>query len=169
MDMWNGCDVRRHTEYYLLSYFATKDVGAEVRPKDICSEGDSCLSIISFRFSTARPYEYRLSSVRSPVPRSSKSEATLRAVYFSYIHSILSYGIIFWANCSDSNKIFKLQKRAIRIITRSKNKASCRELFKKLNILPLWTKPDGLFIVLSKGFDIFRIPFLNTLPIHSAL
>jgi hypothetical protein len=45
---------------------------------------------------------------------------------------------MFWANCSDSNKIFKLQKRAIRIITRSKNKALCRELFKKLNILPLY-------------------------------
>jgi hypothetical protein len=68
------------------------------------------------------------------------SEATLRAVYFSYIHSILSYGIIFWANCSDSNKIFKLQKRAIRIITRSKNKALCRELFNKLNILPLYSQ-----------------------------
>jgi hypothetical protein len=64
------------------------------------------------------------------------SEATLRAVYFAYIYSILSYGIIFWANCSDGNKIFKLQKRTIRIITRSKNKASCRELFKKLNMLP---------------------------------
>jgi hypothetical protein len=67
------------------------------------------------------------------------SEATLSAVYFSYIHSILSYDIIFWANCSESNKIFKLQKRAIRIITRSKNKALCRELFKKLNILPLYS------------------------------
>jgi hypothetical protein len=52
----------------------------------------------------------------------------------------LSYGIIFWANCSDSNIIFKLQKRAIRIITQSKNKASCRELFKKLNILPLYSQ-----------------------------
>jgi hypothetical protein len=47
-----------------------------------------------------------------------------RTIYFSYIHSILSYGIIFWANCSDSNKIFKLKKRAIRIITRSKNRES---------------------------------------------
>jgi hypothetical protein len=52
----------------------------------------------------------------------------------------LSYGIIFWANCSDSNKIFKLQKRAIRIITGSKSKALCRELFKKLNILPLYSQ-----------------------------
>jgi hypothetical protein len=68
------------------------------------------------------------------------SEGTLRTVYFSYIHSILSYGIIFWADCSDRNKIFKLQKRAIRIITWSKNKESCRELFKKLNILPLYSQ-----------------------------
>jgi hypothetical protein len=52
----------------------------------------------------------------------------------------LSYGIIFWANCSDSNKIFKLQKGGIRIITGSKSKASCSELFKKLNILPLYSQ-----------------------------
>jgi hypothetical protein len=64
----------------------------------------------------------------------------IKAVYFSYIHSVLSYGIIFWANCSDSNKIFKLQKRTIRIINSSKNKASCRELFKKLNILQLYSQ-----------------------------
>ena len=37
--------------------------------------------------------------------------------------------------CSDS--IFKLQKKVIRIIMKVDNTVSCRELFKKLNILPL--------------------------------
>jgi hypothetical protein len=40
------------------------------------------------------------------------------------------YGIIFWGNSSNKQKIFKLQKRAIRIITGSTNKDSCRNLFK---------------------------------------
>ena len=40
-------------------------------------------------------------------------------------------------NSTDSDDIFKIQKRIIRIITNSNKNASCRELFKKLNILPL--------------------------------
>jgi hypothetical protein len=54
-----------------------------------------------------------------------------------YFHSTMSYAIIFWGNCTDSTKIFKMQKRAIRTITGSKNWDSCRDLFKNLKILPL--------------------------------
>jgi hypothetical protein len=49
----------------------------------------------------------------------------------------MSYGIIFWANSSYANKIFKLQKRVIRIITGRRNRDSCRELLKNLKILTL--------------------------------
>ena len=40
----------------------------------------------------------------------------LRSTYFSYAHSIISYGIIFWENSSYSEDIFKIQKGIIRII-----------------------------------------------------
>ena len=62
---------------------------------------------------------------------------SLRMVYFSHFHSIMTYGIIFWANSYYSNVIFKLQKRVIRIITGIRNRESCREHFKTLKILPL--------------------------------
>jgi len=39
-----------------------------------------------------------------------------RSIYFSYAHSVISYGIIFWGNSSHSEEIFKIQKRIIRII-----------------------------------------------------
>jgi len=58
----------------------------------------------------------------------------LRSTYFSYVHSIISYGIIFWGNSSHSKEIFKIQKRIIR---NSSNNASCRQLFKEVNILPI--------------------------------
>jgi len=61
----------------------------------------------------------------------------LKMIYYSYVHSIMSYGLIFWGNSSHSNIIFKIQKRIIRIITHSHYRASCRDLFKSLNILPL--------------------------------
>ena len=65
------------------------------------------------------------------------STQNLRTIYFSYVHSIITHGIIFWANSSNSNTIIKLQKRAIRIIMNARNMVSCCELFKKLNVLPL--------------------------------
>jgi len=65
------------------------------------------------------------------------SPETLRTVNFAYIHSVMSYGILFWGNQPYSDKIFKIQKRVIRIITNSRMRGSCRELFKKLEILPL--------------------------------
>jgi len=64
---------------------------------------------------------------------------TLRMVYFAYIHSIRSYGIIFWGNQPYSDKIFKIQKTVIRIITSSRPIDSCRELFKNLEILHLYS------------------------------
>jgi hypothetical protein len=60
---------------------------------------------------------------------------TLRKIYFSYAHSIMSYGIIFWGNSHLSNSIFKMKKRLIRIITNAGSRDSCRELFKQLQIL----------------------------------
>jgi len=65
------------------------------------------------------------------------SQDTLKSEYYSYFHSLISYGIILWGNSSNSLHVFQLQKRAIRIITGSRPRDSCRGLFKKLGILPL--------------------------------
>jgi hypothetical protein len=64
---------------------------------------------------------------------------TLKLVYFMYFHSIMSKRIIFWGNSTDSKKVFYIQKKIIRITAGTK-RASCRELFKKFNILPLANK-----------------------------
>jgi hypothetical protein len=54
--------------------------------------------------------------------RSVISMKKLRTIYFSYVHSIITYGIIFCGNSTYSNNIFKLQKRAIRIIMNASNR-----------------------------------------------
>jgi len=68
------------------------------------------------------------------------SSAVLKSVYYLYAHSIMSYGLIVWGNSTDSDELFKIQKRIIRIIMNSNKNASCKELLKKLNILPLQSK-----------------------------
>jgi hypothetical protein len=52
----------------------------------------------------------------------------------------MTYGLVFWGNSPHSIHIFRLQKRAIRIITNSGCRDSCRELFKKMEILPLQSR-----------------------------
>jgi hypothetical protein len=84
------------------------------------------------------------------------STMNLRTFYFSYVHSIIIYSIIFLGNSSDSYNIFKLQKRAIRIIMNAGNRISCRELFKKLNILPLYSQYIlSLLLFVVKNTDEF--------------
>jgi hypothetical protein len=81
----------------------------------------------------------------------------LKMVYFSTVHSIISYGIIFWGISAYSKIIFKTQKRRVRIITNSDNRDSCRELFKKLSILPLQSQYIlSLLMFVVKNKDSFK-------------
>jgi len=75
---------------------------------------------------------------------------TLRTIYFSYFHSVLSSGIIFCCNSAYSSNIFKIQKRIIRIIINARNRDSCHQLFKNLKILP----PKSQFFPLPFYFGI---------------
>jgi len=85
------------------------------------------------------------------------SVEAMRLVYFSYVHSILSYGIIFWGNSVHSKYIFKIQKRTITVITDSGMRDSCHELFKKLQILPLSSQYIlSLLMFVVKNRELFK-------------
>ena len=64
-------------------------------------------------------------------------ESVLKSIYFSLIHSYLSYGILVWGKAAAiyTNRLRLLQKKAIRIITNSDYMAHTKPLFKQLNIL----------------------------------
>jgi hypothetical protein len=102
--------------------------------------------------------------------RAVKSFMSLRAlktVYFSYFHSIMSYGVIFWGNSCVSNDIFRIQKRIIRILNNKSKHDSCRHLFKQLQILTLPSQYIySLLIFVVKNRDLFsfnlEIHNLNT-------
>ena len=65
---------------------------------------------------------------------------TLKVIYFAHVHSIINYGVIFWGNSPSAIKVFKLQKKIIRIITNTKPRDSCREVFKNMQILTLYSQ-----------------------------
>jgi hypothetical protein len=78
---------------------------------------------------------YALRNLKHIVPQS-----TLRTIYYDYIHSILSYGIIFCGRYSNANKLFILQKKIVRIITNSGVRESCRDAFENMQITTLYSQ-----------------------------
>ena len=57
--------------------------------------------------------------------------------YFAYFQSRLRYGIMFWGGDGKSIKIFRLQKKVIRLIAGAHKCESRRPIFKKFQILTL--------------------------------
>jgi hypothetical protein len=77
---------------------------------------------------------YALRNIKQTVPVD-----TLTVIYFAHIHCIVSYGIIFLGSSSYDNKVFILQKKTIRIITNTRPRDSCREVFKNMEIMTLYS------------------------------
>ena len=74
----------------------------------------------------------------------------LRMVYFVYFQPILQYGIILGVNSTHAQQIFKLQNRVNRIMSGMAPRESYRNLYKKLNILPVpcqYMLPLMLFVI----------------------
>ena len=83
---------------------------------------------------------------------------SLKIVYYSYFHSVMTYGLIFWGNSHHSNIIFRLQKRIIGIIVGIKGRDSCREHFKNLKLLPLQSQYiDSLLLFVMDNGDYFKV------------
>jgi hypothetical protein len=61
----------------------------------------------------------------------------VKIMYFAYMHSSLNYGILFWGNIRNLKKVFKQQKRAIRLIANISSTTSCKPYFKKLKFMTL--------------------------------
>ena len=78
---------------------------------------------------------------------------TLRMVYHSTYHSVISYGLFFWGISPHSKRIFLMQKRIVRIMMGCRKLASCRTLFKNLKLLPLMSQyifSSMMFIIKHK-------------------
>ncbi len=64
---------------------------------------------------------------------------TLRKVYFAKFQSILTYGLTIWGGTSveNFNRLFIIQKRAIRIIHGAPPDEHCQQLFKTFRVMTL--------------------------------
>ena len=85
---------------------------------------------ISFLCNKLSKSIYAINKVKNFLPHE-----TLKSLYFSLIQSHLIYGIQIWGNSLSIGKVFKLQKRALRIINRKGYRAHTDPLFHTNNLL----------------------------------
>jgi hypothetical protein len=81
--------------------------------------------------------------------------STLKTIYYSDFNAIISYGFPLWGNSPHAIKIFRMQKRLVRIMMACKSRVSCRNMFRRLEILPFvsqYTLSIMLFVVKNKNY-----------------
>jgi len=88
---------------------------------------------------------------------------TFKMIYFAYLHLVINYGIIFWENSSESNKIFLAQKKIVRIMTGSRPK-TCKPLFQSLGILTITSQ---YILFLMKFLLQNQEKFTSSIEVHN--
>jgi len=153
-----------YTKTYFLQFQAKANNGNNTQMLYINENFATVKSIkfLGLTFDTCLNWKNLISDVKTRLNKACYAIRTIKpfiswtelnSTYYSYAQSIMSYGLIFWGNSTDSDGIFRIQKRIIRIITNSNRNASTRELFKKLNILLLHSQyiySILLFIIKNK-------------------
>ena len=85
---------------------------------------------VDFLCSTISKSIFALNKVKHFMPL-----AALKSLYFALIHSRLQYGIESWGNSNNIYKLFRMRKRAIRVINNKKYRHHTDPLFKINNIM----------------------------------
>lgn len=105
---------------------STKFLGLHI---DNALNWDTHISNVANKISSTCYALYRLSKLAT--------RQTVLTYYYAHFVSRISYGIIFWGSAHNSERIFKLQKKAIRYILGASKYESCKKLFKDLQLLTL--------------------------------
>lgn len=63
------------------------------------------------------------------------SQETLRTAYYALFHSVMSYAIMAWGHSSHAARVFRLQRRIIRLMAGIGYRDDCRNAFRTIGIL----------------------------------
>lgn len=115
---------------------STRDLSAASNPTHVTFLGVDLNPTMTWEYHTTRLCNklscltYLLRSLADSV-----SKSTLKACYYAHFHSHLTYAIMAWGHASGVAAVFRLQRRAIRIISGLSYREDCRQAFVALEIL----------------------------------
>jgi hypothetical protein len=68
-----------------------------------------------------------------------------------------SYGIIFWGGDSQAQKAFVMQKRILRVMMNMRPRDSCREIFKRIKIMTLYSQYIyAMLLIVTNNKNLFE-------------
>jgi hypothetical protein len=80
----------------------------------------------------------------------------LRTLFLAHFHLVMSYGIIFWGNSTNSNKVLLMQNKTVRTVARVHISESCKGFFNRFCTLTLASEYMFAFITLTvNNYEIF--------------
>ena len=92
--------------------------------------------------------------------RKTIDQSTLLMFYYAHFHSVISYSIIAWGSSEESERVFKMQKRAVRHIVGVNQRIHCKPIFTRLDILTLPSVYILQLLIYAKS-EINQINHLN--------
>ena len=103
-----------------------------------------------------------LNKVKSFLPSHS-----LYKLYCTLLLPYFSYGLLLWGNANKEsiNKVFRLQKRAMRTISNSEYLSHTKPIFKSFNTLNIYHKETSIFMFKYKN-DLLPKSFENVFTTH---
>jgi hypothetical protein len=117
---------------------------------ETCREGKILGVYLTDTMNWNKQCEHVVSKLRSvcflfTMLRCKISDSLLRQVYFAYVQSHILYSIVIWGGSPHLERVFVAQKRVVRAMVGARfywnpdEPNSCRPLFKKLDILPVFS------------------------------
>jgi hypothetical protein len=58
----------------------------------------------------------------------------------AHVHSIMSYGIMFWGGSANAQRVFLMQKRIVRVMMNRRPRDSCRKISKRMKIMTFYSQ-----------------------------
>ena len=137
------------THYILFNLSKARNINAEVKINNkIINEVESAKFLgvtLDSKLSWSQHIKHIKGKIAKCIGILSKARKvftvkTLNTIYYSFIHPYLTYSIEIWgaANKHLMESLFKLQKRAVRLIVSAKYLAHTEPIFKELHVLPLF-------------------------------
>lgn len=115
---YNGKSVQQLTSFKLLGIHIDMSLDWKSHVTAVCSKcASKCFALKRLR---------QITSIN-----------TIKTYYFANMESHIRYGILFWGNSTTANRVFLLQKRAIRNMFGLGYRESCKSTFIKQKILTL--------------------------------
>lgn len=71
------------------------------------------------------------------------NKETILQIYYAYVYSRMKYAIGFWGSSNEMLRVFRLQKRIVRVMCKAGYRVHCKPFFQQLNLITL----PGLYIL----------------------